>query len=129
MFGQLGDIVFEMLKEPVAMRGRKRWTFAQHPIIWEETKLQYTGHEPKEYELSIRFHASFCTVEDEIKNLEAQAEKTGDDGYRVPLPFILASGEVLGEYVIEEIERGYEKMFPDGRILELMADVKLREFV
>lgn len=126
---QLGDIVFERLKEPTVMRGSKRWTYVEHPIIWEETKLQYTGQEPREYRLGIRFHASFCDVEKEIKRLEAQAEKTGADGYRMPLPFILGSGEVLGEFVIEEVGRDYEKFFPGGQMLEVCCDVQLREFV
>ncbi len=91
MMGQLGDIIFEILKEPLSMTGSKRWTYAEHPIIWEETKLQYTGHEPKEYDLKMRFHASFCDVEEELKSLEEQAQKRGDDGYLEPLPFILGS--------------------------------------
>lgn len=130
MIAQLGDIVFEMLKEPLSMSGSKKWTYAEHPIIWEETKLQYTGHEPKEYSLKIRFHASFCDVEESLRELEGQAQRSGADGYLEPLPFILGSGEVIGEFVIQELSKEYVKFFPlDGRMLEVIADVKMREFV
>lgn len=130
MLGQLGDIIFEMLKEPIAMAGFKRWTYAEHPIIWEETKLQYTGHEPLEYSLKIRFHASFCNVKESLAELEAIAQKRGADGYLEPLPFFLGDGTVIGEFVIQEISREYVRFFPtDGRILEVICDVKMKEFV
>jgi phage protein U len=149
MLAQLGDIVFELLKEPLKWDGEKAWRYAEHPIIWGETKLQYTGHEPRAFNLSIRFHASFCDPEMELQRLEAQAWKRGTDGFRMPLAFILGSGEVLGKYVITEIGREYVKFFPgpirpalrsgveaagpmpdeSGKILEVTVTVALREFV
>lgn len=149
MLAQLGDIVFELLKEPLKWDGEKTWTYAGHPIIWGETKLQYTGHEPRTFDLSLRFHASFCDPEEELKRLEAQAWKRGKDGFRAPLALILGSGEVLGKYVIAKIEREYVRFFPgpirpsakpaggrtlrasgeSGRILEVTAKVMIREFV
>jgi len=129
MMGQLGAILFERLKEPLALSGSKKWTYADHPIIRETTKLQYTGHEPREYALKIRFHASFCDPREELRKLEAQALTEGSDGLWVPIPLILDSGEVLGRFVILEVKREYVKLFPDGRELEAVADVALREFV
>lgn len=129
MMGQLGSIVFERLKEPHTLSGSKKWTYADHPIIREETKLQYTGHEPREYQFQIRFHASFCDPKVELARLEAAALTEGGDGLWVPLPFILDSGDVLGKFVILEVKREYVKLFPDGRVLEVIATVSLREFV
>jgi phage protein U len=129
MMGQLGPIIFERLKEPHALSGSKKWTYAEHPIIREETKLQYTGHEPREYELKIRFHASFCDPRVELKRLEAAALTEGADEFWEPLPFILDNGDVLGRYVIQEVARDYVKLFPDGELLQVDCSVKLREFV
>lgn len=129
MMGQLGSIVFERLKEPTALTGAKKWTYAEHPIIREETKLQYTGHEPRDYEMSIRFHASFCDPDLEIGRLEAAAQTKGVNGLLAPIPLILDSGHVLGKFVIQEVKREYVKLFPDGKTLELTAKVALREFV
>lgn len=129
MMGQLGDIVFEMLKEPHSLSGSKRYTYADHQVIRGLTKLQFTGHEPHEYMLAVRFHVSFCDVQAELDALEAQALKRGSDGYLQPLPFILGSGEVLGEYVITGIDRTFERMYPDGELMEVTAQVSIREFV
>jgi len=129
MMGQLGSILFERLKEPLDLTGSKKWTYAEHPIIREETKLQYTGHEPRDYQFRIRFHAQFCDPKRELARLEAAALTEDSNGYWVPLPFILDSGDVLGKYVITEVKRDYQKLFPDGRILEVVATVTLREFV
>lgn len=132
MLAQLGDIVFELLKEPLKWDGEKAWRYAEHPIIWGETKLQYTGHEPRAFDLSLRFHARFCDPETELQRLEAQAWKRGADGFRTPLALILGSGEVLGKYVITQIDREYVKFFPpprDGKILEVVTKVAIREFV
>jgi len=127
--GQLGPIVFQRLKEPMTLSGSKKWTYAEHPIIREETKLQYTGHEPREYEFKIRFHASFCDPKVEIARLEAAALTEGTDELWKPLPFFMESGDVLGRFVILSVARDYVKLFPDGKILELVATVSLREFV
>lgn len=114
MLAQLGDILFELLKEPIAWSGEKSWRYAEHPIIWGETKLQYTGHEPRAFDLSLRFHASFCDPEVELKRLEDQAWKRGADGFREPLTFILGTGEVLGRYVITKVGREYVRFFPSS---------------
>lgn len=129
MMGQLGSIVFERLKEPLGLVGAKKWTYAEHPIIKETTKLQYTGDEPREYEFPIRFHKMFCNdPEAEVRRLEAAALTVQGD-YWVPLPFILDNGDVLGKFVIIEVKRDYQKLFPDGKVLEVIATVKLREFI
>jgi phage protein U len=130
MMGQLGSIVFERLKEPLDLIGCKKWTYADHPIIREETKLQYTGHEPREYQFRIRFHASFCDdPKVELARLEAAAQTVDAQDNLMPIQLILDSGDVLGAFVITEIKREYVKLFPDGRVLEVVATVSLREFV
>jgi|DewCreStandDraft_2_1066082.scaffolds.fasta_scaffold00320_60 phage protein U len=128
MIGQLGDVVFEKLKEPQKITGIKEWRFAEHPIIWEETKLQYTGHEPREFEIEIRFHASFCNVKEELEKLEKMAYNLDEDGFLKPVPFFIGE-DFLGEYVILEIHRSYEKLFPNGEYLEVICTVVLREFL
>lgn len=134
MMGQLGSIVFEHYKEPHSLCGSKKWTYADHPIIREETKLQYTGHEPREYQFQIRFHASFCDPKRELARLEAAAQTEDAQGYLMPITFFLNSAngkdsDVLGKFVILEVKRDYVKLFPDGHVLEVVATVSLREFV
>lgn len=136
MLAQLGEIVFELLKEPVTLSGSKKWQYAEHPVVWEKTKLQYTGFEPREFDMSIRFHASFCDPKEELERLESQTARSfGAEGniesgeFLETLPFILGDGTVLGEYVITEISQQHVKFFPDGRMLEVMAGLKIREFL
>lgn len=128
MFGQLGDIVFEMLKEPVSMNIDKKYTYAEHQVIRGKTKLQFTGHEPYDLSIKVRFHASFCEVEEESKRLAQMAFKRDSDGYLAPLPFMVGE-DIIGEFVITDINREYVKTFPDGRLIELVCDIKLKEFV
>lgn len=128
MMGQLGDLVFEMLKEPVGMSMDKKYTYAEHQVIRGKTKLQFTGHEPFNLKIKLRLHASFCEVEEESKKLSAMAFKRGGDDYLEPLPFMIGD-DVIGEFVITDINRELVKTFPDGRLLELICDVGLREFV
>lgn len=135
MIGQLGDIIFEILKEPLSMSGGRSYSYAEHPVVASKgndnysgfTKLQYTGYEPAKYDLKLRFHASFCNPEEEIKDLYAHAQKRDNDGLRVSLPFFI--GEIVaGDYVIVDIKEEYQKFFPDGMLIEAIVDVSVREY-
>jgi phage protein U len=136
MMGQLDNIIFEMLKEPITVDGTRNYTYAEHPIVANKgseeyagyTKLQFTGVEPAEYNLNMRVHAMFCDPEEEIKKLRAAALKR-QDGLRIPLVFILGDGTVRGDFVIVTLRENITKMYPrEGRILEAEIDVTLREY-
>lgn len=129
MFGQLGLITFRMMKEPTEMSSGQAITFARHPVIRGKTKLQYTGEEPKTYNLKVRLHASFCDVDAELLKIEANSLlSTSGLAYLEALPFFLGSGKFLGNYVITNVARQYVKTFPDGKLLEVIVDLTLEEY-
>ncbi len=125
--GQLGDVVFENLKEPTNLNATKSFTYARHPVISGETKLQRTGEEPQSWNLTIRLHASFCNVEEEMDKLYSLANNL-EDGEPSPVPFFLGE-ELVAEVVIESIQEQVKKTFPDGKILEAVLTLQLTEFV
>ena len=60
--------------------------------------------------------------EDEIKLLTDAA----DDAK--PLKFIKGNGEYLGAFVITEIQKTTEQTTPEGDIISIQVDLKLREY-
>jgi len=126
-WGSIGSYVFDRLIGPNRLEGGKQFDYAEHPILNLYTKQQYKGYEPKEYELEIDYHASFCFPEDEIAKLYALAPSSPNS--LVPLPLFLGSGEVLARVVVVGITEKYKKLFPNGQILEVTIALKVREFL
>jgi len=128
MFGQLGLITFHLLKEPTEMSEKATYTYAHHPVIKGKTKLQYTGQEPKQIQIKVKLHASFCDVEAQLLLLEGSAKITSSNFLKA-LPFFLGNGKFLGNYVITNIDKDYVKTFPNGKIMEMDLTLTLEEYV
>ncbi len=60
--------------------------------------------------------------EDELKNLIEAADKA------IPLKFIKGNGEYVGAFIIQEISKLIEHATPEGDLISLEVDLKLREY-
>ena len=73
-------------------------------------------------EIAFTLHLQFCIPEDELKNLTEVADKAE------PLKFIKGNGEYIGVFVIEEIGKTTEQASPEGDLLSIQVDVRLKEY-
>jgi len=123
LFAQLGSVVFGLLKAPTKFEQRRNYEWAEQSIVERTDRLQYTGRKAESIELTILFHSTFCDPEEEYGALK----KIADDAK--PVPFILGTGEVLGNYVIVSIGRTVTQTLPNGRLLSIEVDLQLKEYV
>ncbi len=120
-FAQLGSIRFELL--PITgMEERYAYEYPEHQVIEGKPLLQYIGDRLDEHEITIRFHANFCDPQKEFDLLKQEADK------HEALPYVLASGQVKGSFVICDIHKTIVKTFADGYPLLIEARLQLKEY-
>ena len=122
MFAQLGDIKFELITYFNGLNESVSYNYAQHERIENKPILQFLGKNLLEEDIRLNFHRSFCVPEDEIKLLTDAA----DDAK--PLKFIKGNGEYLRAFVITEIQKTTEQTTPEGDIISIQIDLRLREY-
>lgn len=122
MFAQLGDIKFELITYFNGLTETILYNYAQHERIENKPLLQFLGKNLLEENIKLNFHRSFCIPEDELKNLVEVADKAE------PLKFIKGNGEYIGVFVIEEIGKTTEQASPEGDLLSIQVDVRLKEY-
>lgn len=122
MFAQLGDIKFELITYFNGLTETVSYNYAQHERIENKPLLQFLGKNLLEENIKLNFHRSFCNPEDELKNLVEVADKAE------PLKFIKGNGEYIGVFVIEEIGKTTEQASPEGDLLSIQVDVRLKEY-
>mgnify|MGYP002856404620 FL=1 len=98
------------------------YTYAQHDRIGNKPILQYLGQNLKQENIKLNFHRSFCVPEEEIKKLTDAADKA------LPLKFIKGNGDYIGIFVIEEIGQTVEQTTPEGDLLSVQIDARLKEY-
>lgn len=122
MYSQLGDIQFEKLFGPSTELRSFGKKFAIHPKINGRDRLQSTGIELEDIELTIKLHVQFCNpqeVIDKIKNYTQDGKV---------LKYILGTGDVIGNYVIVSGKTNLKKQFKDGTLLSAELDLSLKEY-
>ncbi|MCD7879214.1 MAG: phage tail protein [Candidatus Gastranaerophilales bacterium] len=122
MFAQLGDIKFELITYFNGLNEYISYNYAQHDRIENKPILQFLGKNLIEEDIKLNFHRSFCVPEDELKNLIDAADKA------MPLKFIKGNGEYVGAFIIQEISKLLEQATPDGGLISIQVDLKLREY-
>lgn len=122
MWATLGDVRFELLRAPESADLAIGHTYAEHAVIEGKPKLQWTGDALRERNWTIRLHHSFCDPETVMTAL-----RTAAAGHQA-LPLSLGTGTYLGRYVIVSVNE--ETLFtgPTGRVMELAATLKLKEW-
>ena len=122
MFAQLGDIKFELITYFNGLTETVSYNYAQHERIENKPLLQFLGKNLLEENIKLNFHRTFCVPEDELKNLVEVADKAE------PLKFIKGNGEYIGVFVIEEIGKTTEQASPEGDLISVQVDVRLKEY-
>jgi len=122
MFAQLGDIKFELITYFNGLTETVSYNYAQHDRIENKPLLQFLGKNLLEESLKLNFHRSFCVPEDELKSLIEVADKAE------PLKFIKGNGEYIGVFVIDEIGKTTEQATPEGDLLSIQVDIRLKEY-
>lgn len=122
MFAQLGDIKFELITYFNGLNETISYNYAQHDRIENKPMLQYLGQNLREQNIKLNFHRTFCVPEEEILNLTDVADKA------TPLKFIKGNGDYVGVFVIEEIGKTIEQTSPEGDLLSIQVDLKLKEY-
>lgn len=121
MFAQLGDIVFSGPLGPSSQEIGTSVNFAQHALIDGKPRLQRVGSNLDELKLSMRFHISFCTPEDEMQKLYAYRDSSEE------LLYITGTGSLIGYFVVRSVNRNDVQQAPNGKLIEVMVDVELVE--
>lgn len=122
MFAQLGDIKFELITYFNGLTETVSYNYAQHDRIENKPLLQFLGKNLLEENLKLNFHRTFCVPEDELKKLIEVADKAE------PLKFIKGNGEYIGVFVIDEIGKTTEQASPEGDLLSIQVDIRLKEY-
>ena len=122
MFAQLGDIKFELITYFNGLSESLGYNYAQHDRIENTPIIQFLGRNLQEQTLRLNFHRTFCMPEDEIKKLKNVADKA------TPLKYIKGNGEYVGVFVIEEITKTTEQASPEGDIISIQVEIRLKEF-
>ena len=122
MFAQLGDIKFELITYFNGLSESIGYNYAQHDRIENTPIIQFLGRNLQEQTLRLNFHRTFCMPEDEIKKLKNVADKA------TPLKYIKGNGEYVGVFVIEEITKTTEQASPEGDIISIQVEIRLKEF-
>jgi phage protein U len=122
MFAQLGDIKFELITYFNGLTETVSYNYAQLDRIENKPLLQFLGKNLLEENLKLNFHRTFCVPEEELNNLIEVADKAE------PLKFIKGNGEYVGVFIIEEIGKTTEQASPEGDLLSIQVDVRLKEY-
>lgn len=118
---QLGDIQFEGLKGLDSLRKSREAVYAELPLMGGKPRLQRTGTALQQVTVSIALHAAFTDPAADIAALDEYRE--GGD----VLTLINGEGEVVGDFVITEIEETVTQTSPTGRTLSAEVSLTLKE--
>lgn len=122
-FALLGEIQFELITYFDGLEGRFGSDYAEHALIEGKPRLQWIGDRLDEWTLKLKFHQLYCDPEREIARLQDAMET------HKPLPFVLATGEYKGEFVVTEISVTSEQTDLAGTLVSVEASVSLKEHV
>ena len=123
MYAQLGTTIFENSKGFTDYNQSSEAIFAEHATIIGKPKLESTGLNLKEVNLSIRLHISFCNPVKELESLKEMRDSFGI------LPLIWGNGKVEGNFVITSISENIEEADSQGNVFSYMVSLSLKEYV
>jgi len=122
-FALLGDIQFELITYFDGLEGRFGSDYAEHALIEGKPRIQWIGDKLDEWTIKLKFHKLYCDPDLEIARLRDALEM------HKPLPFVLATGEYRGEFVVTDISVTSEQTDLIGALVSLEACVFIKEHV
>ena len=123
MYSQLGNIIFEGPFGFNSFENKSGASYAAHELINGKPVFQPTGNNPDEISIEIHLRAEFINVTQAI----AALKKSCAD-FEV-LPFIKGTGQIIGDFIINEITESHQHALPDGTLIEATLQVSLTEYV
>lgn len=122
-FALLGDVQFELITYFDGISAKFGADYAEHARIEGKPRLQFVGDKLDEWTLDLKFHQQYCDPEVELKKLRDAMMS------HLALPFVLATGDYKGQFVITDISGDSEQTDTQGTLIALSASLTLREFV
>src|SRR5215469_13528817 len=107
MFAVLGEIVFDTLTSPEALRASSEYHYAQHKVVEAQPRLQWLANELQKITLDLGFHLAFTNPTTQMNLLQAAAE---DHQARA---LIFGNGVHRGYFVIESLEETFHQTADD----------------
>lgn len=123
MFAQIGSIEFELLKGFTSVQESRKWEWAEHQVLDSKPHLQRMGEGLVEFALKVKI--SLYSGHDPAEFASALYAEAGKNE---ALPFILGSGEVVGEFVILDVGKSWQRCDNLGRLLSAEFDIKIKEY-
>ncbi len=123
LFALLGPIQFELITYFDGFDGHFGANYAEHALIEGKPRIQWVGDKLDEWTIKLKFHRLYCEPEWELARLrEAMQAHT-------PLPFVLATGEYKGQFVITSLSTTPEQTDLLGALVSVGASLTLKEHV
>ena len=122
MFGVFGEIIFTLLSGPRTFESSRCWDYAEHRVVEDRSRLQWTGDGLERISLEMMFHASFTNPTAQLAALLAAAS---DHNAR---PLVLGNGDHRGYFVLTAVTTTLRQMSDDGDTIELMVRSELTEW-
>jgi phage protein U len=123
VYAQLGNIVFNKAYSPDGFTHSDETSYAQHELINIKPRLQPTGNNLEEIELSVLVHAEITNVP--LTLLELKSSK---DTFEV-MPLVMGTGEYVGDFIITKLERNTLNALADGYAIAVAVTIALKEYV
>ncbi|GHT01546.1 hypothetical protein AGMMS49525_02550 [Bacteroidia bacterium] len=122
MFAQLGNHIFQGLKSPDSWSESYAKRYAKIPLINGKDVIQATGEELAEISLSIHYSDDFADPATEIEALK-QSMSSAEI-----LPFMTGEGDVVGVFVITDLEVSNESFSETGQLTAATVSLSLLEY-
>lgn len=118
----LGETRFEGVKGFQSLEFSEEADYKEHPLLGAKPALQRVGDKLDTASVTIRLHAIFCNVEDEIDSLRESRRV----GYILGL--LDENGRYYGDYLVKSVKQQIENQAPDGAILCALVELELVEY-
>ena len=121
MFAVFGDIEFALLDSPSVFDASRTWEYAEHRVLEDQPRLQWTANGLETIELDFHFHSSFTDPSTQAAALVIAA---GDHNAR---PLVFGNGVHRGYFIVTSIRTTAEQMSSNGDVIAMTVRVALKE--
>lgn len=121
-YAQLGPYQFTVLKAYEARSRDDQYRYPQHDLIEGKPILQWIGDDLVKIRLVIQLHVKFCDPDAEVQALRQAAAQ------HQALNYILNSGEVVGQFMIQSIKEVTQVTDQNHRTICSTLDLDLLEY-
>jgi len=123
MYALLGDVQFDLTAYFEGMDGKFGVDYAEHAVIEGKPRLQRIANKLDEFTIAVKLHQYYCNPEVELAKLVKSM-----NSYQAQA-FILGNGDYKGWFVVSAIDVSSKQTTPDGTLMEVDANLTLREYV